>query len=77
MIIFKNRNKPKHALGGISTGATQLGKSVASAISGVVVSTYIKKSLILQKHWFNHLIIFFVKRSNQWMACRKMVLTAS
>jgi len=50
MIIFKNRNKPKHALGGISTGATQLGKSVASAISGVVVSTYIKKSLILQKH---------------------------
>lgn len=30
------RNKPKHALGGISTGATQLGKSFASAISGVV-----------------------------------------
>ncbi|OUM68227.1 hypothetical protein PIROE2DRAFT_39346 [Piromyces sp. E2] len=30
------RNKPKHALGGISTGVTQFGKSVGSAISGVV-----------------------------------------
>lgn len=36
--ISKIRNKPKHAFAGISQGTTSLATSIASGISGVIVS---------------------------------------
>lgn len=53
------RNRPKHALLGVTQGATSFANSVASGFSGLVVSL-----LLLYFDFFSHLLMFSIDTTN-------------